>query len=121
MKKADFALIAILFVGIIGLFLYLNDFDKYVDYYVEVRYDGEVVDKYLLDDNLEFTKTYQYSGTNTVEISNGTVQIIDADCPDLDCLIAKITKNSINPVIICAPNRLVVKIIGGKVLVDGVV
>ena len=74
--------------------------------YVTVRIDGEVVASYDLSADQEVELN---GGTNTMRIEDGTVKMIQADCPDKLCMKQKaISKNREN--IICLPNNIVLQI-----------
>ena len=74
--------------------------------YVTVRIDGEVVASYDLSEDQEVELN---GGTNTMRIEDGTVKMIQADCPDKLCMKQKaISKNREN--IICLPNNIVLQI-----------
>ncbi len=92
------------------------------DYFVEVTYNGDIVDYFELTDELDLTIEYKYLGYNKVRIQDEYVDVVEADCPDkVDVLQAPINKDSWNKSIICAPNRLVIRIVGGETQVDGIV
>lgn len=71
-----------------------------------VQIDGEKVASYPLNEDAEFELN---DGTNRVEITEGTVKMIQADCPDQICVHHKaISKN--NETIVCLPNKIVLVI-----------
>lgn len=71
-----------------------------------VQIDGEKVASYPLNEDAEFEIN---DGTNRVEITEGTVKMIQADCPDQICVHHKaISKN--NETIVCLPNKIVLVI-----------
>ena len=71
-----------------------------------MRIDGEVVASYDLSEDQEVELN---GGTNTMRIEDGTVKMIQADCPDKLCMKQKaISKNREN--IICLPNNIVLQI-----------
>ena len=71
-----------------------------------VQIDGEKVASYRLNEDAEFEIN---DGTNRVEITEGTVKMIQADCPDQICVHHKaISKN--NETIVCLPNKIVLVI-----------
>lgn len=115
--------------------------------YVEILYNGEVVEYFQLTDDLELEITFEkgqkveyfypadvdkdgnevkrdeeHRGFNQIIVKDGNVDVIDADCPDQVCVHHdSINKDSWNPSIICAPNRIEVRIVGVSVDIDGVV
>lgn len=71
-----------------------------------VQIDGVKVASYPLYEDVEFEIN---DGTNRVEITGGTVKMIQADCPDQICVHHKaISKN--NETIVCLPNKIVLVI-----------
>ncbi len=115
--------------------------------YVEILYNGEVIEYLLLTDDLEIELEFikgeevkylydaakdkdgneieraeTFRGYNKIVIKDGLVDMLEADCPDQDCVHMKpIGRDSINPNIQCAPNRIEVRIVGVDVEIDGVV
>lgn len=121
MKKGDKLTILIVFLVAVAGFFFMR-IDNSDKYYVEIQYDGETVEYFELTDDLDMTIELQYEGYNVVHIHDGHVDMIEADCPDQDCVhMAAITYDSWNPTIICAPNKIVVRIVGGTSQVDGIV
>ncbi len=73
---------------------------------VTVKVEGEITGVYSLakDQTIEIN-----GGSNILEIKNGYVDMVEANCPDLLCVKQKdISKNGEN--IICLPNKVVVTI-----------
>ena len=106
LRKNDLLLLLIVVVvaaSICALRFWLGD--KHPGY-VTVRIDGEVVASYDLSEDQEVELN---GGTNTMRIEDGTVKMIQADCPDKLCMKQKaISKNREN--IICLPNNIVLQI-----------
>lgn len=78
---------------------------------VRVTRQGEVIAIFpLAEDRIEtFSDT---SGSNTLEISDGTAKMIDADCPDHICVKTYPISNP-GETIVCLPHKLVVEVITG--------
>ncbi len=90
--------------------------------YVQISYDGEVIEYFELTDDLDIELVFEYRGYNKVHIHDGQVDMVEADCPDQDCVNMKaINVDSWNPNILCAPNRLEIRIVGITTEVDGIV
>ncbi len=75
--------------------------------------DGKVIKKITFDKNM-IGKTIdirtQY-GYNKIEIGDGKVRVIDADCPDkLDVKQGWISKSG--EIIVCLPHKLTIEIVG---------
>ena len=69
------------------------------------NYASYEMEKITVPKNLEVKTEY---GTNKIEILKDTVRVTDADCRDLAC-IGEISKKG--ELIVCLPNKLVVKIV----------
>jgi len=81
---------------------------------VEVSVDGNVVSSFPL------FKDGSYSingGTNTIEIQDGRVRIVDADCPDRLC-VRQGWIDGTGQSIVCLPNRVIVTVVGGDNTID---
>lgn len=75
--------------------------------YVLIKADGREICRLPLGDDV----IYKISESNVIEISDGSVRMIYADCPDKVCInTGKISKSGQS--IVCAPNRIVVSITG---------
>ena len=101
MKKNDNILIlGILFIALVVLGIQLlhsaNGTEK-----VKITVDGKVFGTYLLSED----RTVSVNETNIVLITEGTVSMESADCPD------QIKRSGES--IICLPNKVVVSIEGG--------
>ncbi len=80
---------------------------------VEIYRDGQLIATYPLDQN----RAFEVGGVR-INIFNGHVDVVEADCPDQLCVHARSISTS-GSSIICVPNRLVVKITG-KADVEGI-
>ncbi len=79
-----------------------------------VEIDGTEVARYPLSQDGVFSLN---GGTNTLEISGGRVRMLDADCPNRQC-VRQLWISRMNESIVCLPNRVVVMITGGSSSVD---
>ncbi len=106
LKKKDFVLIVVI-ICVAGLaFLLHSVIGGRGAGSVTVKVEGEITGVYTLakDQTIEIN-----GGSNILEIKNGYVDMIEANCPDLLCVKQKaISKNGEN--IICLPNKVVVTI-----------
>lgn len=75
---------------------------------VQVRVDNKIVKDISLEENIEFT-VEGIGGSNKIKIENGSVWLVDADCPDRLCVKTGKIK-MVGQSIICLPHRLVVEI-----------
>lgn len=79
---------------------------------VEVYVDGKLTYSYALDKNRTFEVDCD-NGKNVVEIKDGKVSVIDADCNNRACVKSNaISKNGEQ--IVCLPHKLIVVIKGGS-------
>ena len=74
--------------------------------YVEVSINGEITNKYSIDENIEI----MLKTGNVLVIKDGNVCISNADCPDGLC-VKQGTISKVNESIICLPYKLVVRIV----------
>lgn len=85
---------------------------------VEVRVDGRVTAVYSLNEE-RTVKINGVGGVNVLEIKNGEVRIIEADCPDGLCIKTGTIKNK-GQSVICLPHKVVVEITAGNPESSGV-
>lgn len=76
--------------------------------YASIRVEGTEIARLPLEKDCIF----QVGDGNTIQISEGTVRMIHADCPDKICVkTGKISHSGQS--IVCAPHKVVITIIGG--------
>lgn len=115
MKKWDVIIIvALIIISFIpeGM-VFITNYNKQSSFYLEVYSEGKLYKKLPLEKKYEreiFTVEGEL-GTNVIEIDNGQVKIIDADCPDKIC-VKTYAISKAGESIICLPHKLVVRIIG---------
>lgn len=122
MKKKDmWFLLVILALGFLGIFFLHNR--QQTTTVVVVKVDGEVVLEKTLDTKTTWQKVIvtEY-GENTLQIENGQVQMIHADCENQVCVNTGAI-STVGDTIVCLPHHLVVEIQDTKKEpeVDGVV
>ena len=86
----------------------------------EISRDGQLIQKLLLkkgDPPKEFTVEFS-GGFNRLMTEDGGIAVVDADCPDRDCVKRGWLRRPGDSAV-CLPNRLVIRI-SGKTEVDGV-
>ena len=109
---------AIFAAGIVGCLLLLfapSDHNK-----VLIRRDGEVL--YSLDLSREKNRTFviPYGGSsNTIEIRDGRIRVMEAECPDKVCVRTGWLSSSAIP-IVCLPNHLEISFASGNDDIDAV-
>ncbi len=82
-------------------------------YAVEITVDSKLYANYNLTDAVtpQIVKISTEFGNNVLKITSDGAEMTESDCPDhLDVKCGKITK--VGQVIVCVPNRVVVKLIG---------
>lgn len=79
---------------------------------VEVYVDGKLTYSYSLDKNCTFEVDCD-NGKNVVEIKDGKVSVIDADCNNRACVKSKAISKK-GEQIVCLPHKLIVVIKGGS-------
>lgn len=122
LKPLDFVVIIVLVIitiGSSGLAIY-NSQKSYKNKYVEIELKGKLYKKLPLDNSTkEQIKVQTDLGENVIEIANGKVRIIDADCKDKIC-IKDGAINKPGSVLVCLPHKLVVQIKGDNTESDTV-
>lgn len=100
-------LLALVLVGL-SVFL-VSELSGEAGEWAVVRIDGVEVGRY----SLLYDGEYELNGgTNTLVISGGEAYVSEADCPDRVCVrTGRVSRNGER--IICLPNKLEVKIVGG--------
>lgn len=81
-----------------GIILHTIDLSSEEDQIIQVEYEGRV---------------------NTIEIQNGRVHMLEADCPDHTC-IQMGWLDSVTP-IVCLPNHLVIQFVNAEDAADAIV
>jgi hypothetical protein len=121
MKRADIVLIVvILAASILGFFGLRQVSDSY---FLEIIFDGERIHYEPLTDSTNSNLVIERIGRVEIIIVNGVVDVVSATAnPNQICVYAApISESSWNPNIICAPNRLTIRIIGGAPVVDVII
>ncbi len=113
MTKGDKILIVVLVVLSITSFFGFRTLFAGQGKIASIQVDGEEIMRLTFDSGL-VGKTYPIRtsfGYNLLEVGDGRIRAIDADCPDkLDVKQGWISMPG--EIIVCLPNRLVVEVIG---------
>lgn len=112
-KKADILIIILLVFAVLLLFLMRIPFE-YSSYskVLNVYVDGKLTHSYSLPvENKETLELKNEYGYNKIIVFKSHAYIEEADCKGHDCIKTG-TIDDFGELIICAPNRLVVKIEG---------
>lgn len=105
-QKWDVIIGAILVLLLIAMLLIIflpNDGSE-----VEVYKNGLLIASYPLNENRAFSV-----GEMQIEIFNGSVSVVESNCPDKLCVHSK-PINKEGSTIICVPNKVVIKITGNS-------
>jgi hypothetical protein len=121
MKRADLILIVIVLAASLAGFFGLRQVADV--YYLEVIFDGQRVHYEPINESTNGELVIEEIGRVEIVITNGVVNVVSATAnPNQICVYAApISQTSWNPNIICAPNRLTIRIIGGSPIVDVVI
>lgn len=103
MKKRDIKMLISLSVLLIAAIFYYR-FTASTGQYIDITESGIYIGTYSLDDN-QLIKLKN----NTVEIKDGKVHMLEANCPDKLCINQGFV-NTDNSSIICLPNQVVVTV-----------
>jgi hypothetical protein len=106
-KKADFILfvvvIAIAALTMLFYAFYFNDSGSWVVVYQ----DGVEIERYAIEED----GIYTVNETNTFEIKNGVVDMIESECKNQIC-VNHLPIENVGETIVCLPNKIVVTIEG---------
>lgn len=116
MTKADKVLIiVIIIISLTSLGFIKNSTTGYDEKYISIQVNGEEIKRIIFDKSV-IGKTIPIEtqfGYNLIEIGDGKVRVIEADCPDKLGIKQGYISES-NELIVCLPNRLVIEIKGSK-------
>jgi hypothetical protein len=119
MKKWDFIIIAIVLLAGLGSWLLLRgDSSNPADRQVEIHVDGVLTNTVSLSENQEIP-IVSTKGHNLLRIRDGSAWIVKADCASQTCVHTG-RKSVAGSMIVCLPNRVVVKILGQPEGVDAI-
>lgn len=117
-RKWDIALIAVVALLAVLLFMWFLPKETSTGTYAEIYQDGELIKTVSLAQNQTFTADGKYS--NTVTVQDGKIAVTASDCPGEDCVHCGWISGT-GRSIVCLPNGLEIRVVGGNVDVDFVV
>lgn len=80
--------------------------------YARITVDGELFQMVDLNGKeIEQVEIRTEFGYNLLEVHNGGIHMVEADCPDDLCLLMG-HKDTVGETIVCLPNRVLVEIVG---------
>lgn len=111
-KRRDLIIIVSLLLLSILMAFFVQRFKSNIDGdYLLVELNGEEYGKYPLNEDKTFKIEIGNGEYNTVEIKDGKVKMIEANCRDLICThMPTISKDG--ETIVCLPHRLILEIVG---------
>lgn len=114
MKKGDILIIILAFCIATSLSIYRTNAKRSAFQEFLIVMDDEIISNYTFDENFNKRITIEEEGIlNIIEVSNGQIKMIEANCPDQVCVQSRpISKNG--EMIVCLPHRLYVKIVSGN-------
>lgn len=116
-KMLMIVIVVIFLLGVGGSVLVLFSGAKST---VDILSDGKKIESVALSSSPDRTITVEYEGrTNTIEIKDGRIRVIDADCPDHTCMRMGYLESAALP-IVCLPNHLVITFSDESPAVDAV-
>ncbi|PKM51337.1 MAG: hypothetical protein CVV02_06955 [Firmicutes bacterium HGW-Firmicutes-7] len=114
MKKNDWIIAGIIAIiaGSVFIWNYIKEEGVEGEEFVaEIYYDGELYESVSLREVNKLVVVETTIGTNVIEVNEGNVTMIEADCPDKICLHTGTIKKA-NRSIVCLPNKVHVQIKG---------
>lgn len=114
-KKNDLLLVLVILAAAGILLIGNRIINRQPPVMVEVTVDDRIVEELPLDKNTELVIHGHDGGTNTLVIENGRVYVSEASCPDKLCKNQGKVGQS-GEMIVCLPNRMIAKIVGGEPL-----
>lgn len=87
---------------------------------VNIVQDGVILYQFDLSTTKDQTIDIEYDGRiNTVQIENGKIRVLDADCPDHTCVRMGWLESGTLP-IVCLPNHLIIQFVDTDESIDAV-
>ena len=109
-SKRSMAVVAIIFIIVLGAYgASLLLFEQPSLAYAVVHASDGSEEKLPLDKDTTITVSTDL-GSNTIVVSHGAVSVIDADCPNHDC-IQQGEISSTNQQIVCLPHKLWIEVV----------
>ena len=116
MTKWDKIVILVILLISTSLFFIINMRNlNHGNKYISVQINGEEYKQITFENSNEkmIYPIISEFGKNVIEIQNGKVRVIEADCPDKLDVKQGYIKNT-GEIIVCVPNRFVIEIKGSK-------
>ena len=112
MKKKEILILGLFVAVLAAVLIVMNVIGSNGARRLVITVDGAEYQSFVLTDqtNMHFTIETPY-GYNEVEIINGVVDVVDADCDNHVCVDTK-SASKVFDKIVCLPHKLVIEIIG---------
>ena len=111
MKKKEILIFSILFLAAVASIVIMQITQQADVKTLLITVDGEEYKRIEIDDSTQMSFTIETEhGINNVEISDGKVNVVSADCPNQICVNTKAASN-IGESIVCLPHKVVIEII----------
>ena len=110
MKKSDLYLALAILLAALALYLFFR-VGKEAGAAAIVTVDGEEIARLPLETDAIYTVEGDY--TNIVQVEDGSVSVVYADCPDQICVETGHIYHT-GQTITCLPNRMVVEVTGAE-------
>lgn len=106
-------LLALILISCIGLSIPLL-FPEQESSYAEISSNGQIVQVVALDIDRMITVTTETGGKNTITVSDGKIGVTEANCPDHYCMDRGMCSSGAQ--IVCLPNKLIIRFMGGQMM-----
>jgi hypothetical protein len=120
LKSLDIVVIVVIILVTLGSSAvpFINSRKNVDNKYVEIQVKGKLFKRLPLDNNRDERIPIKTDlGENIIEIKNGKVRILDADCPDQICIKDGTIQNP-GSILVCLPHKVVVQIKGDNLDAD---
>ncbi len=111
LKKREMIIIIIVAaLAAVSILLINQESSSSTERYIVITVNKELYKKIPFDDaTMEKLVVQTDLGSNTIVIENGSVNVVDANCPDLVCVNTK-PATQVGDMIVCLPHRLIIEI-----------
>lgn len=113
MNRNDKLLIGVLLVIALSFSFVYQYFVKEEGSQIVITVDGKEYRSLSLQEDTELLIEGANSGTNSLQVKEGAVKMVEATCPDLVCVHQREIRYN-GESIICLPNKVVIKIVSGE-------
>lgn len=104
-------IISFLIIALSGYIFFQTHSDSFINSSkIIALVDGEVINSFDFGEEGDYVIDTEY-GVNVIRIDNKIARVINADCPNKECMNMSLLSDGSNS-IICIPNHLVLKIVG---------